>query len=138
MLLIRAVRAALSEHETLGVETARWSYDCASGALFGHVSRFDPPGERKQFRPQRFGMCNGSLGWHWTAGDERRPLYNVLELLARTHDQVLVTEGEKAAEGAKMVCPDMVVTTAMHGAQSPHRTDWSPLSGRDVVISPDK
>ena len=31
----------------------------------------------------------------------------------------------------------MVATTSAHGAQSPSKSDWSPLAGKDVVILPD-
>ena len=33
--------------------------------------------------------------------------------------------------------PGLVATTSAHGAQSPHKSDWSPLAGKDVVILPD-
>jgi hypothetical protein len=129
--------AAKTEHETLGTETARWAYHHASGELWGHVSRFDSSDGRKEFRAQRYGTRNGAASWHWTTGDERRPLYNLPELLARPDAEVLFVEGEKTAVGAKALFPEMVVTTAMNGAQSPQRTDFSPLRGRDVRFWPD-
>ena len=58
-------------------------------------------------------------------------------ILARPDAPILVCEGEKAAEAASKLFPDMVVTTPMHGAQSPHMTDWSPLEGRKMTVWPD-
>jgi len=32
---------------------------------------------------------------------------------------------------------DLVATTSAHGAKPAHRTDWTPMAGREVVILPD-
>jgi hypothetical protein len=57
--------------------------------------------------------------------------------LARPDATILVTEGEKASDAAAALFPDYVATTPPHGAMSPHKTDWSLLRGRQVVIWPD-
>ena len=53
---------------------------------------------------------------------EPRSLY-CLPYLASA-DRVFITEGEKAVNAA-------------HGSQSPDKTEWSPLAGKDYVILPD-
>jgi len=65
-----------------------------------------------------------------------RPLYGLPGLLsAALSTTVFVVEGEKAADvGA--AC-GLLTTTSSHGAGSAHRTDWSPLRGRPVVVLPD-
>ena len=50
---------------------------------------------------------------------------------------MLVVEGEKAADAADGAFPEHVVVSPMNGAQSPHRTDWSPLAGLIVTVWPD-
>jgi DNA primase len=48
---------------------------------------------------------------------------------------VYVCEGEKSAEMAVLI--GLNATTSCQGAQSPGKTDWTPLVGRNVVILPD-
>jgi hypothetical protein len=60
-------------------------------------------------------------------------LYN-LDKLPKA-PQVFVVEGEKAAEAVANL--GLVSTTSAHGANSPGRSDWTPLAGKDVVILPD-
>jgi uncharacterized protein (DUF927 family) len=74
----------------------------------------------------------------WSCGyPEPRPLYNLLDLMKRPQAPVLVVEGEKTVEALKPLLPDYVITTASHGSQSPHKSDWSVLKGRNVIICPD-
>ena len=65
------------------------------------------------------------------------PLFHLPALLARPDTPVLIVEGEKTAEAAARLFPDMVAITSMHGAQSPRQTDWSAVAKRDVTICPD-
>jgi DNA primase len=50
---------------------------------------------------------------------------------------VLVTEGEKAADAAAALFPDVVAITWPGGAMAVGKADWSPLRGRRVTIWPD-
>ena len=75
--------------------------------------------------------------WQASWSVEGKPLYNLPEIVARPDATVLIVEGEKTAEAAKQLFPDYVVTTSCSGAGSPRKTNWSHLSGRDVIISPD-
>ena len=50
---------------------------------------------------------------------------------------MVVVEGEKTAEAAKLLAPDCVVVTWEGGARNVQTTDWSPLAERDVVVVPD-
>ena len=83
----------------------------------------------KETRPQRYGQLRGRLGWHWKGwpSDDACPLYRLPELLAASDVPVLLCEGEKAADAAaELLGPAWAVIASMNGAQSPHRTDWSP------------
>ena len=91
-------------------------------------------------RPLRWGRRRGRVGWHWKGwtGDDARPLYGLAELTAAPDAPILLCEGEKAADAAAVIVGSMLVAVAtMNGAQSPHRTDWTPLAGRALVIWPD-
>lgn len=65
------------------------------------------------------------------------PLYNLPAVYARPDAVVVVVEGEKTAEAAKLLAPDCVVVTWEGGARNVQTTDWSPLAERDVVVVPD-
>ena len=54
-----------------------------------------------------------------------------------TTDTVVLVEGEKCAQ--TLIDAGVVATTAMHGAHAPiEKTDWSPLTGKHVLIWPDR
>jgi hypothetical protein len=71
----------------------------------------------------------------WAIGDPpgKLPLFGLPTLL--TADRMFVVEGEKCVEAARSI--GLTATTSSHGATSPHKTDWTPLAGREVVILPD-
>lgn len=114
--------------DDLGPATAKWDYLDADGKLIAVVYRYDPPGGKKEFRPwdaKRRKM----------APPEPRPLYNQPGIAAAA--SVVLVEGEKCAQA--LIAAGICATTAMHGANAPvEKTDWSPLSGKAVLIWPDK
>lgn len=114
--------------DDLGPATAKWDYLDAAGKLIAVVYRYDPPGRKKEFRPwdaRRRKM----------APPEPRPLYNQPGLTRAA--QAVLVEGEKCAQA--LIDAGVTATTAMHGANAPvDKTDWSPLSGKAVLIWPDR
>ena len=94
--------------DELGPATAKWDYLDAEGHLIAVVYRYDPPGQKKQFRPwdaKRRKM----------APPEPRPLYNQPGI--QDAAQVVLVEGEKCAQA--LIERGIVATTAMHGANAP-------------------
>ena len=132
-------------HSRLGKPYAIWPYYNIRGLLDGYVCRFETTNQDgtagKEFRPYRYGalLRNGQtkVGWHWKGWGTGRPLYGLNELRARPNAPVLVVEGEKKVDAAKQLFPDYVAVSPMNGAQSPHKSDWTPVAGRSVVIWPD-
>ena len=114
--------------DDLGPATAKWDYLDTSGHLIAVVYRYDPPGQKKQFRPwdaKRRKM----------APPDPRPLFNQPGM--KDAAQVVLVEGEKCAQA--LIERGIVATTAMHGANAPvDKTDWSPLSAKAVLIWPDR
>ena len=114
--------------DELGPATAKWDYLDAAGHLLAVVYRYDPPGQKKQFRPwdaKRRKM----------APPDPRPLYNQPGIASAA--QVVLVEGEKCAQA--LIDMGIVATTAMHGANAPtDKTDWSALSGKAVLNWPDR
>ncbi|ODU09053.1 MAG: hypothetical protein ABS84_10115 [Rubrivivax sp. SCN 71-131] len=114
--------------DELGPATAKWDYLDEAGHLIAVVYRYDPPGQKKQFRP-------------WDAKRRKmtppdpRPLYNQPGMASAA--QVVLVEGEKCAQA--LIDAGIAATTAMHGANAPvDKTDWSPLSAKAVLVWPDR
>ncbi len=114
--------------DDLGAATAKWNYLDANGQLIAVVYRYDPPGRKKEFRPW-------DAKRRKSAPPEPRPLYNQPDMV--NSGQIILVEGEKCAQ--TLIDLGICATTAMHGANAPvEKTDWSPLSGKAVLIWPDK
>lgn len=107
-----------------------WVYRDAGGVDAMAIVRYGD-GETKEFRPYH------PEAGGWVVGDPSGllPLYRLPELVRDPTCVVAVCEGEKAADLAAGL--GVPATTASHGSKSPHKTDWSPLSGRKVAILPD-
>ena len=75
--------------------------------------------------------------WQSSWSGEGKPLYSLPEIVTRLDAPVMIVEGEKTAEAAKLLFPDYVITTSCMGAASPRSSNWSFLRGRDVIIAPD-
>jgi hypothetical protein len=129
-------------HPEYGDPAVSYEYRLASGELAGYTCRFDivnaDGSPDKEVLPVTYcDLGSGRFGWRAKGIPEPRPLYRLPDLLARPDAPILVCEGEKTVEAAAKRFPDYVVTTPMHGARSPHKTDWLPLAGRAVTIWPD-
>ena len=115
-----------------GEPATSWEYYDRTGTLVGLVLRWEANG-RKEIRP--LALVEG--GWVIGAMPAPRPIFR-LELVASsaaTNATVFVVEGEKAADAGRRL--GLVCTTSSGGAAAAHLTDWSPLTGRNVVILPD-
>jgi hypothetical protein len=115
----------------LGKPTGSWQYPDAAGAVVAWVVRFDPPGKKKEYRPISLDPATGRC--HIGDPPGLWPLYRSPELLCAR--RVYVVEGEKCADLIRDL--GLCATTTAHGARSPHKTDLSPLAGKEVVILPD-
>jgi hypothetical protein len=126
-----------SSHYTLGQPTARWTYRDASGEVLFYVFRFDRPNGGKDFLP--LSLWHGAIGprWRRKGVPAPRPLFGLEQLASRPGAPVMVCEGEKSCEAARLVLPEFVVVTSPNGAGSASKADWAPLAAREVVIWPD-
>lgn len=100
------------------------------------VCRFiDSKTGEKKIRPQIFDPKANA--WKFGAPPAPRPIYNLDGLAARPDATVLIVEGEKAADAAKKLFADQVVTTWPSGCKAWAKADWSPIQGRDCILWPD-
>ncbi len=117
-----------------GTFTNAWTYHHMDGSEAFQVLRFDgceTCDDKKTYRP----IHRDGAGYAEGDPSGLLPLYGLPGLLADTTSTVFLGEGEKAADAARLI--GLLATTSAHGAQSPSRTDWTPLAGREVAILPD-
>lgn len=119
-------------HPMVKKADAVWTYADAAGNLIlihlrinerdgaGNLVR-DARGKiKKSFRPL---ICrDGKWVSTWP---EVRPLYGLPDLASRLDANVLVVEGEKTADAARQLFPDMMVVTWPQGSGGTARVDWS-------------
>lgn len=125
-------------HAQHGQASALWRYADGQGRTLGYVARFDAPAG-KVILPLCFGQYDtGRPQWVWKALPEPRPLYNLPSLTAVPDDApALLVEGEKTAGAAQVLFPHCVALTWSGGANAVGKADWSPLTGRAIIIWPD-
>lgn len=120
-----------------GEPSASWCYRNAAGEVLFYVARYNTPDGKKELRPYSFDLESNK--WVAKSLPAPRPLYG-LELLAqRPEAPVLIVEGEKAADAARVIAGRVyVVITWPNGGKSVKNADWSPLYGRKkILIWPD-
>lgn len=127
---IDAIRHGLSKDGMCVTQERSWSYPTPTAEL-ARVVRFDGTKDgqlRKEYRP----ISKVASGW--VAGDPAGlwPLYRFGEWPDTT---LYICEGEKCVD--RMIVAGLGATTSAHGASSPHKTDWAPVAGRNIVILPD-
>lgn len=126
----------------LGAPTLKWAYHDAQRREVVYKCRWDflddAGNAKKLVLPVSYcKLPDGSRAWRAKGILAPRPLYALPDILERPDATVMITEGEKTRDAAALLFPDMVVTTTMDGAHSPHKTDFTPLAGRTVIIAPD-
>jgi putative DNA primase/helicase len=129
----------LQRHPRHGAPSRVYRYHDAQGRLLGIVCRFDIPGGGKEVLPQTFcrHVQSGKTQWRWQSWPVRRPLYGLDCLASRPNAPVIITEGEKAADAARILLPDCVVVSSPGGANAAGKADWQALSGRAIILWPD-
>jgi hypothetical protein len=123
-----------------------WPYNDPSGRGLFHVLRMDQDvvdpetGEvttEKVTPVVSFGhFADGCRHWR-TKGAGLNILFGLDELARRPHVPVLVVEGEKAAQVARLLFPDWVVITWKGGCSNVGKIDFTPLKGRIVYFLAD-
>lgn len=132
------VEHEMSHHFSLGAPSIYWEYKDSEGKTLFYVARFIDEHGEKQDRPISYREYpDGSRKWAWKGVETPRPLYGLDRLALKPDAPVIICEGEKATDAATIHFPDYVCMTSPNGAGSPHKADWEPLKGREVMIWPD-
>jgi putative DNA primase/helicase len=125
-----------------GDPTGMWPYHDADGNLLFYRVRFDfenKDGEQdKVVMPVTYcDIGNGKCAWRSKDIPGLKPLYNLPQILSKPDVDIIVVEGEKAADAAQILFHGMIVTTWSGGGNAYKNTDWSYLKGRKVFLWPD-
>lgn len=125
----------------MGQASRSWVYHTEEGEIAFAVYRFNYQNDKgepaKDTIPMTYGTKNGRVGWHWKAPPTPSNLYRLPELITDTAKTVLVVEGEKTADAAALLFPDMAVVTWQGGGNAVQKANWLGLTERTVLIWPD-
>lgn len=116
---------------------SRWAYRDAEGHLLRYHLRWDGP-DGKRYAPLTW-RCppGGRPAWFTEGLPDPQPLYGLDRLAQRPTAPVIVCEGEKVADAAATIFPELVAVCSANGSKNARKADWGPLEGRDVTIWPD-
>jgi len=109
--------------------TTSFVYRDPSGNDWIRVNRYEG---QKDGKPTKTFRCHDLKAGKAKLPAEDRPLYNLDQLVADMDSVVVVVEGEKAADA--LASAGYLATTNLTGANGAPKTDWSPLTGRNVVV----
>lgn len=129
----RPAKKSQARHKSFGDPDSVWRYYTADKKIIGYVCRFDHADGSKDILPLTWQKGEKNEGWRFKGFETPRPLYNLPALAERPDAPVLIVEGEKCADAAAKLLPDLVATTWIGGARAIDKTDWSPLHGRRAV-----
>ena len=112
-----------------------WRYLDELGHLLFAVARWNEEDNDKTFRPLSWvRRPDGRTEWALQHLDTPRPLYGLDQLAASPSTSIVIVEGEKAADAARLVFPSSVVLTSPGGANAAEWADWSVLRGRPRAL----
>ena len=124
-------------HPRYGKPVMFWVYRTLEGKVIGYVCRWNLR-KGKQVLP--FCQCTntetGEIAWRWKSFAKPRPLYG-MERLTKIHAPVIITEGEKSAEAARVLYPFVISITWPGGSNAVKYANWNPLANRSVILFPD-
>lgn len=114
-----------------------WCYKDIAGNVLQYVVRVNDKKGGKKTLPYTYRNKNGVYSWECKgAGEIKKPLYG-LEFLAGSDKDILLVEGEKTTEAARILLPEYIAMSWLGGAAAVHKVDFSPLHGRIVYLWPD-
>ncbi len=121
-----------SSHPTLGTPTKIYPYRDIYGNTIAAVYKFtsaNKDGENlKEIRP----YCLEKNLWSKPLNPN---LYELDILKEKTEAPIIIVEGEKCADALNKI--GLLATTSMGGSNAAHKTGWSILKDRHVIIWPD-
>jgi len=126
----------MPEHWEHGEADIVYKYADLKANPVGAIMRWDLADGSKRIsqiswmRHKKTGRCT----WKWQAFNAPRPLYRGELLNKMPGADVVIVEGEKAADALASKLPDHVVLSWAGGCKAINQSDWAVLEGRNVSI----
>ena len=125
-------------HPMHGAPDEVYPYEMPDGEIIGYACRFNKEsGKDIAFFTWCKHIETGAEQFRWTGFANPRPLYGLRQINERPSHPILIVEGEKVANAARLIFPNFNVVSWSGGANSTGKTDWSPCHGRQITIWPD-
>jgi putative DNA primase/helicase len=120
---------------------AAWPYHDALGDLHGYACRVEPEPGKKDVIPVCWMLSTktGEAKWKQKSLPKPRLLYGAHQLAKNPKAQVIIAEGEKAADAGRRLLKGtgIIVIGWPGGGKAVKHADWASLAGRKVVGWPD-
>nr|MBL8411659.1 DUF927 domain-containing protein [Dechloromonas sp.] len=120
-----------------GRPSIRYEYRMPDGRLAFYIDRYQGGGGKSFAQLTYWRNKAGRTEWRWKSPPAPRLLYGLDLLAARPDAPVIVCEGEKAAEAARVLAPDFVCLSWPGGSNAVDKAAWEALAGRVVTLWPD-
>ncbi len=123
--------------------TAFYPYRDHDGSALGVVARYMVKDDKGRTDKETVtwtvwrNVNNGALTWQALSFPDPLPLYGAEQLAKRPTDPVLVVEGEKCKDHARIHAPRFVPIAWPGGVRKVERASWWHLKGRDCILWPD-
>jgi putative DNA primase/helicase len=126
------------KHWKFGEASRVWQYRDREGRLLCHIARYDVE-PRKQIVPWSWAFDPKRNAHRWAnvgfSGSKPRPLYGLEKLAAYPEHDILLVEGEKAADAAQAIMGDAcLVLSWMGGTAAADKVHLAHLKGRRRVF----
>lgn len=124
-------------HRDFGKPSFTWCYKDKIGQPIYYVCRFNLPNGKKEFRPYSYWTDGNKSRFLWRGIPTPRPLYGLELLQSSAKATVMLVEGEKTADAARLLFTHILVLTWHGGANAVQEYDWTQLKGRRIILTPD-
>lgn len=104
-----------------------WTYRDAHGAIIGYVVRFETIEDGKKKKdtiPMR--LVDGHWEWKGWKG-ENSPIYGIEHMKRRPNAPLLLVEGEKSCDAARILFPERLCLSWQGGSKKVKQVDWQPV-----------
>lgn len=118
----------------LGEPSSIYEYRGMNDSLLMVVARYES-NNKKQMRPYIYVKNkNGSFEWKMKAFKNDSPIYGLNNVIKHPDKHIIVVEGEKCKDVLQNTLDEYVVVSWQGGSLSINKTDWTPLSNKNIFL----
>ncbi|MDQ3232589.1 MAG: hypothetical protein M3Q07_12275 [Pseudobdellovibrionaceae bacterium] len=127
------------KHFRLGNPSKIYAYRDFDGSLLGYTCRFESLDDKGNKLKDILPLTFSDRAWKFNLKGlaEKAPAYGKDRLNGRDSSKAIVVEGEKTADAAQSLVPNIPALTWLGGVSKAKHADFSFLEGRTVYLIPD-